>query len=381
MYAATANLPVVTNLPAKASLLKPSARALLQRTCACGEAPGLDDQCDECRQNGLGLQRLAASSGGPRVAPPIVHDVLRSPGQPLDPKTRAIFEPHFGHDFGKVQVHTDSRAAESARAVEARAFTVGRNIVFGSGQFAPSSGEGQRLLAHELTHVIQQNANSISTAPLQIGASDDRAESEADYFSTLTPRHVVQALTVNKSGQMVQREELPNNPPGAVLPGEANEQLSLSDEGLDFLARHEGCKLNSYNDSQGHCTVGIGHLLHQGKCNGAPSEAAFKDGILRDNAVELFRDDIASREDAITNALKIQINQYQYDALVSFVFNIGIGGFLNSGVLTELNKSNYSKVPAKMMEWTKNKELVGRRTDESHLFATGEYGQNEWECI
>ena len=78
-------------------------------------------------------------------------------------------ESRFGHDFSQVRVHTDTRAAESARAVNARAYTVGRNVVFGSGQYAPGSGEGQRLLAHELTHVVQQSAtasgNGVSSHP------------------------------------------------------------------------------------------------------------------------------------------------------------------------------------------------------------------------
>ena len=90
------------------------------------------------------------------MAPPIVHDVLSSPGQPLDPATRSFMEPRFSHDFSGVRVHTDGRAAASAREVSANAYTVGPNIVFGAGQFAPGTHEGRRLIAHELTHVVQQ---------------------------------------------------------------------------------------------------------------------------------------------------------------------------------------------------------------------------------
>jgi uncharacterized protein DUF4157 len=90
------------------------------------------------------------------AAPPIVHDVLRSPGQPLDTATRAFMEPRFGHDFGAVRVHVDSQAAESADAINARAYTIGRNVVFGASQYQPEKPEGGRLLAHELTHVVQQ---------------------------------------------------------------------------------------------------------------------------------------------------------------------------------------------------------------------------------
>ncbi|HEY0068912.1 MAG TPA: DUF4157 domain-containing protein [Chloroflexia bacterium] len=89
-------------------------------------------------------------------APPIVHDVLRSPGQPLDPATRGFMETRFGHDFSKVRVHDGSQAAASARAVQARAYTLGQHVVFGAGQYAPRTFEGRRLVAHELTHVLQQ---------------------------------------------------------------------------------------------------------------------------------------------------------------------------------------------------------------------------------
>lgn len=98
--------------------------------------------------------------------PPIVDDVLRSPGQPLDSTAREFIEPRFGNDFSNVRVHTDERAAASARAVQARAYTVGGNVVFGTGQFAPRTAAGRRLLAHELTHTIQQR-DHIGSQPLQ----------------------------------------------------------------------------------------------------------------------------------------------------------------------------------------------------------------------
>ena len=85
-----------------------------------------------------------------------MHDVLRSAGRPLDAEARAYFEPRFGHDFGDVRVHANREAAESAREVGARAYTVGNHVVFGAGQYAPASAAGRQLLAHELTHVLQQ---------------------------------------------------------------------------------------------------------------------------------------------------------------------------------------------------------------------------------
>ena len=93
--------------------------------------------------------------------------------------TRAFFEPRFGHDFSRVRVHTDEKAAESARVVNARAYTVGNNVVMGSEHYPPSSSSGRRLLAHELTHVVQQ-ANSGSALPQTISEPSDRNERQAD---------------------------------------------------------------------------------------------------------------------------------------------------------------------------------------------------------
>ena len=96
------------------------------------------------------------SYGGGDVEAPAVHDVLRSPGHPLDAATRAFMEPRFGHDFSRVRVHTDARAADFARAIGARAFAMNDNIVLGAGEYLPETDAGRWLLAHELTHVVQQ---------------------------------------------------------------------------------------------------------------------------------------------------------------------------------------------------------------------------------
>ena len=77
--------------------------------------------------------------------------------RPLAESKRAYFEPRFGRDFSQVRVHTDTRTAESAWAVNARAFTVGRDVVFRAGKYVPGKSEGRRLMAHELTHVMQQS--------------------------------------------------------------------------------------------------------------------------------------------------------------------------------------------------------------------------------
>ncbi len=113
------------------------------------------------------LQRQPTNKVKVDEVPLIVHEVLRSPGQPLDAETREFMEPRFEHDFSKVRVHTDEKAAESSSAVNAMAYTVGRDVVFGSGQYAPETGEGRKLMAHELTHVVQQARGGASGEPEQ----------------------------------------------------------------------------------------------------------------------------------------------------------------------------------------------------------------------
>jgi hypothetical protein len=118
--------------------------------------PQLSRQGDACKGEGTLRTRPAAPAAASGAAPAIVYEVLRSPGQPLDAPTRAYFEPRFGYDFSRVRVHADEPAADAARSVAARAFTVDDHIVFGDRQYAPDGTAGRRLLAHELAHTIQQ---------------------------------------------------------------------------------------------------------------------------------------------------------------------------------------------------------------------------------
>lgn len=111
----------------------------------------------------LTQETSAARGAAASDTPTVIDEVLRSPGRPLDERTRAYFEPRFGHDFSHVRVHADQRAADAAYSVAARAFTLNEHIVFGDRQYAPDGSAGQHLLAHELAHTIQQRA--ISATP------------------------------------------------------------------------------------------------------------------------------------------------------------------------------------------------------------------------
>lgn len=143
-------------------MVSPTANGLLQRQCACGQHTQAGGECEECKKKHEGvLQRASIDSSPVNTVPPIVFEVLRSPGQALDAGTRAFMEPRFGQDFSGVRVHTDAKAADSARKVNARAYTVRRDVVFGAGQYNPATVRGRQLLAHELSHVVQQRGSSL----------------------------------------------------------------------------------------------------------------------------------------------------------------------------------------------------------------------------
>ena len=125
----------------------------IQRKCATCEAK------EEKRKGGM-LMRKTESGGGFQASPGLVSQLssTRGGGSPLPEGTRSFMENAFSTDFSSVRVHTDARAAEMSKGIQARAFTHGSDIYFNGGQFAPESGEGRRLLAHELGHVVQQSS-------------------------------------------------------------------------------------------------------------------------------------------------------------------------------------------------------------------------------
>jgi len=181
----------------------------LRRACACG------GRCDTCRkeQTENGHQHIQAKSAAAHAAagvsaPPIVNEVLRSGGQALAPATANFFVERLGYDFSRVRVHTDSRAAESARAVGALAYTVGRDVVFGAGQFSPQSAEGRRLLAHELTHVVQQTAPMAAALRLQRAPDKEPKKAPAQEPKKETPKEAKRVDVVLLGEGVISGEEL-----------------------------------------------------------------------------------------------------------------------------------------------------------------------------
>lgn len=147
---------------------KPRHATLLDKTLELKPlaSPTATLAAEEKKKEEIPVQRKAEPVADVEVDPADVESVVRSSGRPLDIETRRSMESRIGFDFGKVRVHTDARAAASARALGARAYTVGSDVVFAAGRYAPHSAEGSRLLAHELTHVVQQTAPAHKPHPV-----------------------------------------------------------------------------------------------------------------------------------------------------------------------------------------------------------------------
>jgi hypothetical protein len=162
------------------------------------------------------VQRAATASVGVDVTPEVEAGVagLRGGGQPLAPETRSLMENRIGHSFGDVRVHTDAQAGDLADQVRARAFTVGSDVAFAPGTYKPDSAEGQRLLAHELTHVVQQGEAVIRREP---GDADTDVETDAaPPAADAAP--VKPMLKLGSSGDSVKEAQQSLNDHGATPP-------------------------------------------------------------------------------------------------------------------------------------------------------------------
>ena len=135
-------------------------------------------------------------------------------------------------------------------------------------------------------------------------------------------------------------------------------KMKISDEGLEHLIKLEGgAQLKMYNDlgdNKGHCTIGVGHLVHKGVCNGAiPSEKPYLKGITLNKAKELLKGDLNIAESVVNGSVTVPLAQNQYDALVSFVFNVGGTAFRYSTLLKYINSKQYKKASAELLVWNK----------------------------
>ena len=177
---------------------------MLQRRCACGNRAESNGECSQCAES-EGLLQRKARLGRPQEAPAIVHDVLRAPGKPLDTESQQFMEARFGYDFSAVRIHADEKAHRSAETTNAEAYTVGQDIVFASGRYTPGTPAGRQLLAHELTHVVQQDS-APSSGPITIARTDDY-EANADQTAADVVSGRKFASAIHSRGAGLQRQE------------------------------------------------------------------------------------------------------------------------------------------------------------------------------
>jgi hypothetical protein len=226
-------------------------------------APRVSRKCAACEEEEK--QTLRPKPAGPpsavsTVAPPQVHDVVSQPGRQLDAATRGFFEPRFGLDLSAVRVHSEGHAGEAARAVGARAFAVGENIVFAPNQFAPSSVSGRHLLAHELAHVVQQRGG----APGRVRRAPPANTCAAPVGPPAQPAHVSDTLIDRMTGGYAKKD---------------------GDNG-------EGCVPTPYPAGNGEkvCTIGYGHQIRDCPTLDASTGAPPTSGAVNDANTPKLRD-------------------------------------------------------------------------------------------
>lgn len=380
-----------------------SSQGLLQRKCACGQHILTGGTCTQCRSTSKSPQPLqaklrvggandryeqeadrvadqvmtmserpAVSAAAPRVqrlarqpaapsdaAPGSVDRVLASSGMGLESSLRHDMEQRFGHDFSAVQVHTGAAAAQSARDISAHAYTVGHNIVFGAGKFAPKAKEGRRLLAHELTHVVQQGkGSSIVRRAVELrppGAGEASAFDRVDELvNRLTTTSAAVSYSLAADGRTLQYEILPGVAPDAfdrmmtgfidaaqVIPlrlitsagrvlgaagtfvpltGDSfitgyvdlDDLLSSSDIGFKLLLGHfitERLQVRNYARRIG--TPGLAPLFNSAHDRGREAEAVLLQDLLNDPSVRFHYDELKPNGTTFVRAFRSRDEGYR----------------------------------------------------------------------
>jgi outer membrane protein OmpA-like peptidoglycan-associated protein len=211
------------------------------------------------------LLRRSVGQAKPLTALLIVHEVLRSPGQPLDRAGRDLFEPRFGHDFSKVRVHTDSKANESAGAINAQAYTMGQDVVLAKGDHTLGDAGNKHLLAHELAHVVQQSQGGVNS---QLEQRADAAAADVMRGNAINPALLggaspsIQMKPNEQSDKPV--KDKPTAAPNSwskTLDKFAHNSVTLTPEhhkGIDTLAAEMSARLGLASGSKATIAI-IGH--------------------------------------------------------------------------------------------------------------------------
>jgi hypothetical protein len=230
-------------------VMRMSERDVVQRVCK---------ECDEEKKEQPQIQRAASAKSGAGLDVSGAVSATQRSGAALPADVRSFFEPRFGHDFSDVRVHADDEAARAARGTAARAYTIGRDIVFGAHEYAPGTDEGRRLLAHELTHVVQQEGEGRRAgAPVQRSATAEvlqrkpvppQAKPEIKFqFGWLFP----EAVETNEQVAAMARLAIASlqddlgDVESAAVKTQVNDWIATVKGTLPYFDRHAGEKVDS----------------------------------------------------------------------------------------------------------------------------------------
>lgn len=313
-------------------------------------------KCKECEEEEKGsVQRKEAGNAQTTSAQTENYVSSVSGGKPLAKEDKTFFESRMGYDFSGVRIHNDTMAQQSAKKINALAYTHGNDIVFAQGQYEPGTTEGKKLLAHELTHVVQQTGSDIAMkeAPGMIQRDmnkdpaeldDDVLQSEYDAYN----QHIHQVKPedyTSEEGNMeyfialekeLKRRCLKSNP---SHPKEVSKKLvdriTGKYAGIDGDPG-EGLKLTPYVASEGQCTIGYGHVIfpkstctinsettEDNKVKKTCSCASPWNAISKDRAIEVLKEDMKKHENEVHNKIKVDLNQAEFDAMVDLSAHVG----------------------------------------------------------
>ena len=237
----------------------------------------------------------------------------------------------------------------------------------------------------------------IAISALSVGKSNAQEESvagvEAPALRIIDIPNEEGIISIeNETSYEGQTPTLATNQSSVLTDKLPNKELSSSKEVIDFLIEREGNAsfvnpnhpsndpFGLYNDPEGNCTVGIGHLLHSGACteeDKANHTNEFPNGMKKNDALKLFEKDLSEVESQVKSVIKVPITQNQYDALVSFVYNEGINVFISSKLLKDVNEFNHDPktIEDDFLQYTRNDWLTDRRIAEANMFNHGDYSE------
>lgn len=312
--------------------------------------------CKECEEEKGTVQRKEANANTQTASFPTENYVSSvSGGKPLAKEEQSFFESRMGYDFSNVRIHTDSAAQQSAKNINALAYTHGNDIVFGQGQYQPGTEEGKKLLAHELTHVVQQTGSDISMKEIPgmiqrdihkdpSELDDDILQSEYDAYYEHVHQIKPEDYTAEE-GNMEYFIALEKELKKRCLKSNPSHPKEVSKKLVDRITGKyagidgdpgEGLKLTPYVAAEGQCTIGYGHVIfpkstctintettEEGKVKKSCSCAPPWNAISKDRAIEVLKEDMKKHENEVHNKIKVDLNQAEFDAMVDLSAHVG----------------------------------------------------------